>query len=74
MKYNNTQRQAIINAGTAHSLVGTLYYFQNRAHEDPQLKALLPIIEPKLEQRIDSLMDLAMEQWKIGKTYETKKN
>lgn len=74
MKYNNTQRQALINAKSASELVGVLYYFQNKAHEDPQLKALLPILEPKIEEKIDLLMNLAMEQWKIGKEYQEKKN
>lgn len=64
---DNTVAQAISHFGEVHSLYSTIHALEFRSNDDQQLKALLPIIIPKLEKRMETLIELAITQWNIAK-------
>jgi hypothetical protein len=64
LQLRNNQRQALSHFGEVHSLYTALHSLALRADNDVQLKALLPLIIPKIVNRINTLVSLGIYQWK----------
>ncbi len=59
----NTRQQALSHFAECANINSSIHALKFRANDDPQLKALLPLIIPRLEDRINKLADLAISQW-----------